>query len=399
MTARPSVVFLDRDGTIIRDVNYLSRPDQVELLPNAADAIRHLNAAGIPVIVATNQSGIARGLFTVDSYERARARLDELLAEHGAHIDASYFCPHLPEVDGSCDCRKPRTGLFRRAASERSLDMSNPAFIGDRWRDVAPAQELGGRAFMLQSDTSAPGDAELARHAGIPLAPSLADVVRILLDGQGTRLPRARIAVLASGSGSNLQALLDHFTRLGEARSGDVVLVASNRRDAPALERGRQASIPAEPFDAADGTVLIELLGKYSVDMVALAGYLKLVPASVVERFRGRIVNVHPGPLPRFGGSGMYGARVHDAVIRAGASETSVTVHLVNEEFDRGAVLAQWPVPVEPDDTPARLAARVLDVEHIVYPRILDAFAATLARGAAGQTDFHTDANRAPLGL
>ncbi|MGI8547837.1 MAG: HAD-IIIA family hydrolase [Gemmatimonadaceae bacterium] len=402
MTARPSVVFLDRDGTIIRDVNYLAHPDQVELLPGAAEAIRRLNVAEIPVIVVTNQSGIARRIFTVGDYEQARARLDELLAEHGARIDASYFCPHLPDISGECDCRKPAVGLFRRAASERSLDMSSAIFVGDRWRDVAPVRELRGRAFLVLPDTIAAEDSEdvaLARGAGIPLVRSLADAVDRILDASFANVSRARIAVLASGSGTNLQAILDHFAALGEARSGDVVLVASNRSDAGALERGRRASIPVQQFHYGDGNALLRLLYTHDVDIIALAGYLKLVPGNVIEQFPGRTVNVHPGPLPRFGGPGMYGARVHDAVIRSGASRTAVTVHFVDEQFDHGAVLAQWPVPVEGGDTAASLAARVLNVEHIVYPRILDALAATVARGAVGQTYFHFDANRAPLGL
>ncbi len=400
--SRPSVVFLDRDGTIIRDVNYLARADQVELLEGAAEAIKRLNVVGVPVVVVTNQSGIARGLFTVDEYESARARLDELLGEHGAHIDASYFCPHLPDANGECDCRKPATGLFRRAAAERSLDMRNAAFVGDRWRDVAPVREFGGRAFLLLRDATATDNREevaLALSAGVTLVHSLADAVDTILSGPAVNVSRARMAVLASGSGTNLQAILDHFTALGKARSGDVVVVASNRADAAALERGRRACIPVEQFDSSDGDALLRLLDRHAVDIVALAGYLKLVPRQVIERFRGRIVNVHPGPLPQFGGRGMYGVRVHDAVMRSGASQTAVTVHFVDEQFDHGAVLAQWPVAVERGDTPAQLAARVLHVEHIVYPRILDAVAATLARGAVGQTDLHTDAHRAPLGL
>lgn len=191
---------------------------------------------------------------------------------------------------------------------------------------------------------------------------------------------RARVAVLASGSGTNLQAILDHFAALGEARSGDIVLVASNRAAAPALERGRVAGLPAEHFDARDSAALLQLLDRYRVDLVALAGYLRLIPADVVMRYRGRIINVHPGPLPTFGGEGMYGTRVHETVLRSGAECSAATVHLVDECFDRGAVLASWPVAVRAGDTPAQLAARVLAAEHVIYPRILDALAASLVR-------------------
>ncbi len=190
---------------------------------------------------------------------------------------------------------------------------------------------------------------------------------------------RARVAVLASGGGSNLQAILDYFDTLGERRAGDVVLVASDRRGAGALERARRRGIPtvvlrtsAEP----EGAPLLQALRDARVDYVVLAGYLRLVPAEVVRAFAGRIVNVHPALLPAFGGAGMYGHRVHDAVIAAGAAESGPTVHYVDEVFDHGAVIAQWTVPVLPGDTSDALAARVLCVEHLLYPRVVQALAA-----------------------
>jgi formyltetrahydrofolate-dependent phosphoribosylglycinamide formyltransferase len=192
---------------------------------------------------------------------------------------------------------------------------------------------------------------------------------------------RARIAVLASGGGTNLQAILDHFGALGDARSGDVVLVASNRA-CGALERAERAGVPTAEFDASGDGALLDLLDRHAVDIVALAGYLKLIPSKVVSAFPERIINVHPGPLPAFGGPGMYGTRVHGAVLAAGVTESAVTVHLVDERYDHGRVLAQWPVPVRTGDSVEQLAARVLAVEHIVFPRMLDALAATVVRGA-----------------
>jgi folate-dependent phosphoribosylglycinamide formyltransferase PurN len=115
------------------------------------------------------------------------------------------------------------------------------------------------------------------------------------------------------------------------------------------------------------------------VDLVVLAGYLKLVPPEVIAHYRGRIINVHPAPLPAFGGRGMYGRRVHEAVLRSGARESAATVHLVDEEYDRGAVLARAPVPVLPGDDPDRLAARVLEAEHRLLPAVV------LAAAAAGR--------------
>lgn len=195
---------------------------------------------------------------------------------------------------------------------------------------------------------------------------------------------RARIAVLASGGGSNLQAIIDHFAALGRAAGGRVVLVASDRAAAGALERARDAGIAAAHIHAPDGDALLALLAEHEADLVVLAGYLRLVPERVVVAYRDRIVNIHPGPLPELGGRGLYGRRVHEAVLASGRHETAVTIHLVNERYDEGQVLVRWPVPVRPDDTAATLGARVLAAEHIVYPRVVDALAASLAgRGLA----------------
>jgi phosphoribosylglycinamide formyltransferase 1 len=190
---------------------------------------------------------------------------------------------------------------------------------------------------------------------------------------------RARIAVLASGGGSNLQAILDHFDALGRARAGDVVLVAGERAEAGAQARARARGIPAALLpttEHADRRCLASLLADYRIDLVVLAGYLRLVPTEVVRAFHERIVNVHPGLLPAFGGQGMYGHRVHEAVLRAGVAVTGVTVHLVDDEYDHGRVLAQWPVPVLAGDDAETLAARVLRVEHALYPRAVQALAA-----------------------
>jgi phosphoribosylglycinamide formyltransferase/phosphoribosylglycinamide formyltransferase-1 len=183
----------------------------------------------------------------------------------------------------------------------------------------------------------------------------------------------SRLAVLASGRGSNLQAIVDHFDNLARERVAKVVLVASNRADSPALIRAATASIDIADFNAADdGTELLELLKKHRIDLVVLAGYLKRIPSKVIREYSGRMINIHPALLPAFGGEGMYGARVHEAVIASGAKESGVTVHLVDDEYDRGPIVAQWRVPVEPSDTAERLAARVLNVEHVVYPRTVE---------------------------
>ena len=190
---------------------------------------------------------------------------------------------------------------------------------------------------------------------------------------------KCRIAVLASGGGTNLEAILDHFSAIGDAVTGEVVLVGSNRAGAGALDRGRAAHIESVVFDSTSEDALKRLLTGHRVELVVLAGYLRLIPPGVIAQYRGRMINVHPGPLPRFGGAGMYGVRVHEAVLAARMTESAVTIHMVTERYDEGEHLAVWPVPVHVDDTPATLASRVLAVEHLVLPRIVDAMAATLA--------------------
>lgn len=192
----------------------------------------------------------------------------------------------------------------------------------------------------------------------------------------------ARIAVLASGGGSNLQALIDRFNAGGSA-AARVELVVGSRAGIGALERAERAGIPARVLDGrtmgADAfrDALAEALEAHGVDLVVLAGWLQLVPLEVVARYHGRMVNVHPALLPAFGGRGMYGMRVHQAVIASGARVSGATVHFVDERYDEGAIVAQWPVPVLPGDTPEMLAARVLAVEHRILPVAVEA----LARG------------------
>src|SRR4051812_29165589 len=177
--SRPAA-FLDRDGTIIRDTEYLRDPEQVELLPGAARAIRQLNDAGWPVIVVTNQSGIARGLLTEQDYERVRMRVDKAIAEAAdAKIDATYYCPHHPDMTGPCDCRKPGVKLYADAAREHDIDMKRSWYVGDRIRDVAPGDHFGGRSVMLLVESTP--DADRAASAKRTTAASLADAVDIIL--------------------------------------------------------------------------------------------------------------------------------------------------------------------------------------------------------------------------
>ncbi|MGI9078273.1 MAG: D-glycero-alpha-D-manno-heptose-1,7-bisphosphate 7-phosphatase [Gemmatimonadaceae bacterium] len=178
MTAARAAVFLDRDGTIIRDTHYLSRPESVELLPDAAASIRRLNESRLAVLLVTNQSGIGRGYFTADDFFRVQARVEELLRRNGAQIDGTYMCPHAPDASGNrmCECRKPGTALFLRAMGDHAIDPTLSWFIGDRWRDVQPAIALGGHGILVPTPETPPAEITLARGEA-SVADSLGEAV------------------------------------------------------------------------------------------------------------------------------------------------------------------------------------------------------------------------------
>lgn len=175
---RHRAAFLDRDGTIIEDVNFISRPEDVQLRSGAAEAIRTLNEGGIPVVVITNQSGIARGFFKEAAYDAVKQRLDALLAAQGAHIDATYVCPHFPDATGPCDCRKPGRLLFDRAIADLDLDASRSMFSGDRIRDVLPALHYGGEAYLIVAASTPAAEIEQAVRAGASTVASLLEAVQ-----------------------------------------------------------------------------------------------------------------------------------------------------------------------------------------------------------------------------
>ena len=186
------------------------------------------------------------------------------------------------------------------------------------------------------------------------------------------------IGIFASGGGSNFHAILKKIQN-GELKDASVSLVISNNSKSGALETARNNSISAlhisgktRPEPADYESAIMDALDKYKVELIALAGYMKLLPAGVIKKYPGRILNIHPALLPKFGGKGMYGMHVHEAVLASGDSESGATIHYVNEKYDEGPIIRQSKVPVMPDDTPEDLAARVLSAEHDLYWRVID---------------------------
>ena len=190
-----------------------------------------------------------------------------------------------------------------------------------------------------------------------------------------------RIAVLASGSGTNFQAIVDKIAA-GQLHARIMVLICNNR-NAFVLERARQAGVRAEHWsETAAGSReafvegLLRTLQECKVELVVLAGYMKLLPPEIVRAYEGRILNIHPALLPKHGGQGMYGIFVHEAVIAAKDTESGATIHFVDHEYDRGPIFLQRKVPVLPGDTPESLRERVLKVEHELLPEAIAKFAA-----------------------
>ena len=190
------------------------------------------------------------------------------------------------------------------------------------------------------------------------------------------------VAVFASGGGTNLQALLD---REAEGTAYRVALVVSDSSDAGALERAKREGrgavvipVKGRPPDEVEADTL-DALKSHGIEMVLLAGYLRLVPPGVVHAYRRRMLNMHPALLPAFGGAGMWGMHVHRAVLEAGVDTSGLTVHFVSQDYDTGSILAQWPVPVRGDDDAETLARRILRVEHALYPEVADRLARAIA--------------------
>lgn len=174
-----AAVFLDRDGTLVRDPGYLHDPALVELLPRVAHGLGELARAGWPLVVVSNQSGIARGFYGAEGFAAVQARLGELLAPHGVRFAGAYFCPHHPDITGPCDCRKPGVALFEQAARELGLDLARSWMVGDRVSDAEPALRLGGRGLVIESP-QLPDEAARARALGLAVASDFGAVARLI---------------------------------------------------------------------------------------------------------------------------------------------------------------------------------------------------------------------------
>lgn len=179
------------------------------------------------------------------------------------------------------------------------------------------------------------------------------------------------IAILASGSGSNAEKIVTYFKNSRKAR---VALIASNKKGAFVLERANKLGVPSLVFSKAEleNGALTDALTKQKIDFVVLAGFLLQVPDNLIAAFPGRMVNIHPALLPNYGGKGMYGANVHQAVKASGDTETGITIHLVNEQYDKGKIIFQAAVKISEDDSPDQIAEKVHTLEHKYYPKVIE---------------------------
>ena len=181
-----------------------------------------------------------------------------------------------------------------------------------------------------------------------------------------------RIAIFASGSGTNAQKIMEHFQNIDDI---EVSIVLSNNKDAYVLQRASDMNVPAYVFDRQmfyETDQVHDILRDVGIDFIVLAGFLWLVPDNLLASWAGKIVNIHPALLPKFGGKGMYGDRVHKAVIEAGEKETGITIHYVNEIYDDGEIIFQEKFEVLPDDTPDSIAGRIHVLEHKHYPLVIE---------------------------
>jgi len=187
-----------------------------------------------------------------------------------------------------------------------------------------------------------------------------------------------RLAIFASGNGSNAQAIAEYFSESSDAR---IVLILTNRKDAFVIERAKALNIPIRVFNRTDfyeTEVITQLMIDEQIDLIVLAGFLWLLPPSLIYAFPNRIINIHPALLPNYGGKGMYGGKVHSAVIAAGEKESGISIHFVDEHYDQGQVFFQARCTIEADDTPDTLAAKIHKLEYAHFAATIHQILKTL---------------------
>jgi phosphoribosylglycinamide formyltransferase 1 len=180
-----------------------------------------------------------------------------------------------------------------------------------------------------------------------------------------------KIAILASGSGSNAENISNYFKT---SQKGEVVIIGSNKKEAFVLERAKKLNIPSFTFTKSEleSGEVANILTNHDIDKIVLAGFLLKIPANLIQSFPEQIINIHPALLPKYGGKGMYGDFVHEAVKASGDQETGITIHLVNENYDEGKIIFQAAVNIRPEDTPADIAQKVHQLEYEYFPKVIE---------------------------
>jgi phosphoribosylglycinamide formyltransferase-1 len=180
------------------------------------------------------------------------------------------------------------------------------------------------------------------------------------------------ITILASGNGTNAENLFKYFKLIPDI---NIILLITNNPKAGALARAEKYKVPTrciKSFGASNSTEILSILKEFKTDYIVLAGFLKLIPKQVIETYKDKIINIHPALLPKYGGKGMFGMHVHHAVIEAKERESGISVHFVNEQYDKGQIIAQYKCPVYADDTPENLAERIHRLEYKHFPKIVE---------------------------
>ena len=204
-----------------------------------------------------------------------------------------------------------------------------------------------------------------------PSHENLSDIIRNFRTTNQTKHALKKIAILASGSGSNAEKIMEHFSHSSKA---EISLIGSNKKEAFVLERAKKFNVPTFTFSKTEleSGLVTKKLQEVGIDWVVLAGFLLKIPTDLIHAFPDRIINIHPALLPNYGGKGMYGMKVHEAVKVTGEKETGITIHLVNEHYDEGKIIFQAAVPIQPEYSPEDIAQKVHQLEYKYFPNVIE---------------------------